>query len=67
MRGDPRRAAGRSALRPAIRESRQPATGRPYRVRGASAGTLNSEGLISTNRDYWNMAEVLAQIGFTPG
>ncbi len=45
----------------------QPATGRAYRVRGASVGTLNGEGLIAANRDYWNMAEVLAQIGFTPG
>jgi steroid delta-isomerase-like uncharacterized protein len=45
----------------------QPATGRPWRVRGASVGTLNAEGLIAENRDYWNMAEVLAQIGLTPG
>lgn len=44
----------------------QPATGRPWRVRGASVGTLNAEGLIAENRDYWNMAEVFAQIGFTP-
>ena len=44
----------------------QPATGRPYRVRGASVGTLNGEGLIAENRGYWNMAEVLAQIGLTP-
>ncbi len=44
----------------------QAATGRPYRVRGASVGTLNGRGLIAANRDYWNMAEVLAQIGLTP-
>lgn len=43
----------------------QPATGRPWRVRGASVGTLNAEGLIAENRDYWNMAEVFAQIGLT--
>jgi steroid delta-isomerase-like uncharacterized protein len=45
----------------------QPATGRPWRVRSASVGMLNAEGLIAENRDYWNMAEVFAQIGFTPG
>ncbi len=44
----------------------QPATGRPWRVRGVSVGTLNAEGLIAQNRDYWNMAEVFAQIGLTP-
>jgi hypothetical protein len=44
----------------------QPATGRPWRVRGASVGTLNAEGLIAENRDYWNMAEVFAQIGLAP-
>jgi hypothetical protein len=44
----------------------QPATGRPYRVRRASVGTLTAQGLIAENRDYWNMADVLAQIGLTP-
>lgn len=44
----------------------QPATGRPYRVRGASVGTLNDEGLIAENRDYWNMADVFVQIGLVP-
>jgi steroid delta-isomerase-like uncharacterized protein len=45
----------------------QPATGRPWRVRGASVGTLNAEGLIAENRDYWNMAEVFAQIASRRG
>jgi hypothetical protein len=31
-----------------------------------SVGTLNAEALITENRDYWNMAEVLAQIGLIP-
>jgi hypothetical protein len=37
-----------------------------YRVRGASVGTLTAEGLIAENRDYWDMAEVLAQIDIPP-
>lgn len=42
------------------------ATGRSYRVRGASVGRLNADGLITENRDYWNMADVFAQIGMMP-
>ena len=44
----------------------QPATGRPYRVRGVSVGMLSAEGLIAENRDYWNMADMLAQLGLIP-
>ena len=44
----------------------QPATGRPYRVRGVSVGMLGAEGLIAENRDYWNMADMLAQLGLIP-
>jgi steroid delta-isomerase-like uncharacterized protein len=43
-----------------------PATNRPYRIRGASVGTRNGDGLIATNRDYWNMADYLAQVGILP-
>ena len=41
----------------------RPATGKPFRVRGASIGKVDSDGLIVENRDYWNMAEVLVQLG----
>ena len=42
-----------------------PATGKPYRIRGVSVGTLR-DGKIAQNRDYWNMAEFLVQIGVIP-
>jgi steroid delta-isomerase-like uncharacterized protein len=42
-----------------------PATGRPYRIRGVSVGTL-SRGKIARNRDYWNMADFLVQVGVLP-
>ena len=29
-----------------------PPTGRPYRIRGASVGELNADGLIAANHDY---------------
>jgi len=40
-----------------------PATGRSFRVRGASVGKLDSSGLIVENRDYYNLAELLTQLG----
>ena len=43
-----------------------PATGRSFRVRGASVGKLDSSGLIVENRDYYNLAELLTQIGIPP-
>jgi steroid delta-isomerase-like uncharacterized protein len=43
-----------------------PATGRSFRVRGASVGKLDSSGLIVENRDYYNLAELLAQLGIPP-
>jgi steroid delta-isomerase-like uncharacterized protein len=43
-----------------------PATGRPFRVRGASVGRLDSSGLIVENRDYYNLAELLKQLGVPP-
>jgi steroid delta-isomerase-like uncharacterized protein len=42
-----------------------PATGKPYRIRGVSVGTLR-QGKIISNRDYWNMADFLVQIGALP-
>ena len=43
-----------------------PATGRSFRVRGASVGKLDSSGLIVENRDYYNLAELLTQLGVPP-
>jgi steroid delta-isomerase-like uncharacterized protein len=39
-----------------------PATGKPFEIRGASVGTRH-DGKISSNRDYWDMATFLKQIG----
>ena len=43
-----------------------PAIGRSFRVRGASVGKLDSSGLIVENRDYYNLAELLTQLGIPP-
>ena len=43
-----------------------PATGRSFRVRGASVGKLDTSGRIVENRDYYNLAEMLAQLGIQP-
>jgi len=43
-----------------------PATGRSFRVRGASIGTLDASGRIVENRDYYNLAELLTQLGILP-
>jgi len=43
-----------------------PATGRSFRVRGASIGKLNQHGRIVENRDYYNLAELLTQLGIFP-
>jgi steroid delta-isomerase-like uncharacterized protein len=43
-----------------------PATGRSFRVRGASIGKLDPNGRIVENRDYYNLAEMLAQLGIQP-
>ena len=40
-----------------------PATGRSFRVRGASVGKLDTSGRIVENRDYYNLAEMFAQLG----
>jgi len=39
-----------------------PATGKRFAVRGVSVGTL-AGGKIRENTDYWNMGELLIQIG----
>jgi hypothetical protein len=43
-----------------------PSTNKPYRIHGVSIGRLESEGKIKTNRDYWNMADYLMQVGILP-
>jgi hypothetical protein len=43
-----------------------PATGRSFRVRGASVGRLDASGRIAENRDYYNLAELLTQLGAMP-
>jgi steroid delta-isomerase-like uncharacterized protein len=43
-----------------------PATGRSFHVRGASIGRLDASGRILENRDYYNLAELLTQLGLLP-
>ena len=43
-----------------------PATGRSFRVRGASVGRLDGSGRIVENRDYYNLVELLTQLGTLP-
>jgi hypothetical protein len=43
-----------------------PATGRSFRVRGASVGKLDTSGRIVENRDYYNLAEMFTQLGIAP-
>jgi steroid delta-isomerase-like uncharacterized protein len=43
-----------------------PATGRSFRVRGASVGKLDTNRRIVQNRDYYNLAELFAQLGLRP-
>jgi steroid delta-isomerase-like uncharacterized protein len=40
-----------------------PATGKPYRIRGASIGEVDADGRITANRDYWNLAAYLIEVG----
>jgi steroid delta-isomerase-like uncharacterized protein len=39
-----------------------PATGRSFTVRGATMGTIEN-GRIRTNVDYWNLADLMVQLG----
>ena len=43
-----------------------PATDKPYRIRGVSIGEIDGQGRITQNRDYWNMADYLMQVGILP-
>lgn len=40
-------------------------TNKSFSIRGASVGTLEN-GKIKLNRDYWNMADFLIQVGILP-
>jgi steroid delta-isomerase-like uncharacterized protein len=42
-----------------------PATGHPFRIRGAAVGEVRN-GKIVSNTVYWNMADFLTQIGVLP-
>jgi steroid delta-isomerase-like uncharacterized protein len=41
----------------------QGGTGRGFTVRGASVGEIAGDGRASSHRDYWNLADFLAQVG----
>lgn len=38
-------------------------TGLHFAVRGASVGEIAADGRASSHRDYWNLADFLAQVG----
>ncbi|HYA67725.1 MAG TPA: ester cyclase [Acidimicrobiales bacterium] len=42
-----------------------PATGKPWRIRGASIG-LSEGGKIKLHREYWDLSAVVAQLGLPP-
>src|ERR1700728_1074249 len=43
-----------------------PPTNKPFRFRAVSVGRLDGDGKIVENRDYYNMAAVMAQLGLLP-
>jgi steroid delta-isomerase-like uncharacterized protein len=43
-----------------------PATNRKIRLRGVSIGHFDDEGKIKENRDYFNLADFLVQVGILP-
>jgi steroid delta-isomerase-like uncharacterized protein len=43
-----------------------PPTGKSFEIRGVSVGELE-DGRICANRDYWDMATFLTQVGLMPG
>jgi steroid delta-isomerase-like uncharacterized protein len=42
------------------------ATNRPFRLRGVSIGTFDAEGKVKENRDYYNVADLVQQLGLSP-
>jgi hypothetical protein len=43
-----------------------PATGRPFTFRTVSIGEVSDTGLVVSQRDYWNLAELTGQLGISP-
>jgi len=43
-----------------------PATGRPIELRGTSIGSVSADGLVEDQRDYWDLAGLLVQLGAMP-
>jgi steroid delta-isomerase-like uncharacterized protein len=42
-----------------------PATGKPFSVRGATIGSIENR-KIKSNIDYWNVADLMSQLGLGP-
>lgn len=42
-----------------------PASGRSLQIRGVSIGSVSDDGLVTRQRDYWDMAQLLRQLGLT--
>lgn len=40
-----------------------PGTGRPFAYRGVSIGDIWDAGLVTSQRDYWDLAGLLGQLG----
>jgi hypothetical protein len=43
-----------------------PATNKSFSLRGVSIGRLNADGKIIEQRDYYNIATYLSQVGLLP-
>ena len=43
-----------------------PGTGRPIELRGISVGSISPDGQVESQRDYWDMAGLLVQLGVLP-
>ena len=44
-----------------------PATGRKFVLRGVSVGSFDDDGLVVSQRDYWDLGSFLSQVGLLPG
>ena len=40
-----------------------PGTGSPFTFRGVSIGEISETGLVTSQRDYWDLAGLLGQLG----
>jgi steroid delta-isomerase-like uncharacterized protein len=43
-----------------------PATGRRFVLRGVSVGSVDGQGLVAEQRDYWDLGSFLVQVGVLP-